>query len=357
MRSLVAVACVAVLGTACAAGAAPQQLERAQFKPRAVASGFDQPVFVTAAKGENGRLYVVEQGGTIQVLDGGKRRSTPFLDIRKLVTAGGEQGLLGLAFHPSYPKVKKLYVQYTARDGSTQLVEYRTNGNRASSPRTLFSSRDPYGNHNGGMLAFGPNGRLYFTMGDGGAGGDPENRAQNPRSLFGKLLSLNVATKGVRIEALGLRNAWRFSFDRTNGDLYIGDVGQGDTEEVDYTPAKSPGLENYGWDVYEGNEEVRGQAARPRQARDAGRHVQPQRRLLDHRRLCLPWLERRRCAAATSTATTAAARSGASRSSAARRPDWSGRGSRSPASAPSARTTPVSSTAVSHGGTIYRLTP
>ena len=111
---------------------------------------------------------------------------------------------------------------------STQLVEYRTNGNRASSPRTLFSSRDPYGNHNGGMLAFGPNGRLYFTMGDGGAGGDPENRAQNPRSLFGKLLSLNVATKGVRIEALGLRNAWRFSFDRTNGDLYIGDVGQGD---------------------------------------------------------------------------------------------------------------------------------
>ena len=90
-------------------------------------------------------------------------------------------------------------------------------------------------------------------MGDGGAGGDPENRAQNPRSLFGKLLSLNVATKGVRIEALGLRNAWRFSFDRANGDLYIGDVGQGETEEVDYTPAKSPGLENYGWDVYEGN--------------------------------------------------------------------------------------------------------
>ena len=107
MRSLVAVACVAVLGTACAAGAAPQQTERAQFKPRAVASGFDQPVYVTAAKGENGRLYVVEQGGTIQVLDGGKRRSTPFLDIRKLVTAGGEQGLLGLAFHPSYPKVKQ----------------------------------------------------------------------------------------------------------------------------------------------------------------------------------------------------------------------------------------------------------
>jgi glucose/arabinose dehydrogenase len=107
------------------------------------------------------------------------------------------------------------------------VVEYRTNGTRASAPRLLFSSRDPYGNHNGGMLAFGPNGRLYFTMGDGGAAGDPENRAQNMRSLFGKLLSMNVATKGLKIEALGLRNAWRFSFDRANGDLYIGDVGQG----------------------------------------------------------------------------------------------------------------------------------
>ena len=264
VRSLVAVACVAVLGTACAAGAAPQQLERAQFKPRTVASGFDKPVFVTGAKGETGRLYVVEQGGTIQVLDGGKRRSAPFLDIRNLVNSSGEeQGLLGLAFHPSYPKVKKLYVQYTARDGSTRVVEYRTNGNRASSPRTLFTSADPYGNHNGGMLAFGPNGRMYFTMGDGGAGGDPENRAQNPRSLFGKLLSLNVATKGVRIEALGLRNAWRFSFDRANGDLYIGDVGQGETEEVDYTPAKSPGVENYGWDVYEGTGKFEDKALGP----------------------------------------------------------------------------------------------
>ena len=205
------------------------------------------------------------------MLQNGRRRPTPLLDIRGLVTAGGEQGLLGLAFHPSYPKVRKLYVQYTARDGSTKVAEYRTNGNRASAPRQLFSSPDPYGNHNGGMLAFGPNGRLYFTMGDGGAAGDPENRAQNMRSLFGKLLSMNVATKGLKIEALGLRNAWRFSFDRANGDLYIGDVGQGNVEEIDYLPAASPGLENYGWDVYEGRSTVRGQAARRRQARDAGR--------------------------------------------------------------------------------------
>ena len=251
MRSLLALAGVAALGAACAAGASTQQADRAAFTPRPLASGFSQPIFVTAAKGEAGRLYVVEQGGTIQVLQNGKRRGT-LLDIRRLVTAGGEQGLLGLAFHPSYPRVRKFYVQYTANNGSTKVVEYRTNGTRASAPRQLFSSADPYGNHNGGMLAFGPNGRLYFTMGDGGAGGDPENRAQNMRSLFGKLLSMNVATKGLEIEALGLRNAWRFSFDRANGDLYIGDVGQGDLEEIDYVPAASPGLENYGWDVYEG---------------------------------------------------------------------------------------------------------
>lgn len=266
MRMLLAFACLAALVTACAAGAAP---ERAQFKPRPVASGFSQPVYVTAAKGESGRLYVVEQGGTIHVLAGGKRRATPLLDIRRLVTAGGEQGLLGLAFHPSYPKVRKLYVQYTARDGSTRLVEYSSNGTRASAPRQLFSSRDPYGNHNGGMLAFGRDGRLYFTMGDGGSGGDPENRSQNMKSLFGKLLSINVATKGLRIEALGLRNAWRFTFDRANGDLYLGDVGQGAIEEIDYVPAKSPGLENYGWDVYEGRSKFEDKALGP------GKLVQP----------------------------------------------------------------------------------
>ena len=266
MRSIVAAVSLAALSLACTAGAAP---DRAQFKPRAVASGFAQPVFVTGAKGEPGRLYVVEQGGAIHVLQNGKRRAAPFLDLRSLVTAGGEQGLLGLAFHPSYPKVRKLYVQYTARDSSTRVVEYRSNGTRASSPRLLFSSADPYGNHNGGMLAFAPNGRLHFTMGDGGSGGDPENRSQNMRSLFGKLLSLNVATKGLKIEALGLRNAWRFSFDRANGDLYLGDVGQGAIEEISYSPAKSPGLENYGWDVYEGRSRFEDKALGP------GKLVQP----------------------------------------------------------------------------------
>ncbi|HUQ21818.1 MAG TPA: PQQ-dependent sugar dehydrogenase [Gaiellaceae bacterium] len=261
-RILVAGALCALVAT-CTAGATQQQAAQAAFKPRAVASGFSEPLYVTGAKGEPGRLYVVEQGGRIRVLQNGKRRAAPFLDIRRLVTAGGEQGLLGLAFHPSYPKVAKLYVQYTAGGGSTRVVEYRTNGTRAFSPRLLFSSRDPYGNHNGGMLAFGPNGRLFFTMGDGGSGGDPQNRAQNPRSLFGKLLSLNVATKGLKVEAIGLRNAWRFSFDRANGDLYIGDVGQNSIEEVDYMPADSAGVQNYGWDVYEGRSKYEDKAPGP----------------------------------------------------------------------------------------------
>jgi glucose/arabinose dehydrogenase len=244
-----------LIGVACAADASNAGADQASFRPRIVVRSLSEPVHVTAPRSEPGRLYVVEQGGVIRVIDRGKLRATPFLDIHSQVTNSGEQGLLSVAFHPQYKQNHRFYVQYTDRNGSTQLVEYRSNGTRAipGSARQLFFSRDPYGNHNGGQLVFGRNGRLYFTMGDGGSGGDPENRAQNTRSLFGKLLSLNVATKGVRIEALGLRNAWRFSFDRANGDLYIGDVGQGEIEEIDYTRASSPGLENYGWDVYEGN--------------------------------------------------------------------------------------------------------
>ena len=255
MRVLLAV--LGVLGVAACASAANESetsSESASFRPRPVASGFEQPVYAGAPRGELRRLYVIEQAGRIVVVDRGRRRSQPFLDIRPLVTSGGEQGLLGLAFHPKYATNRRFYVQYTDRGGGTRLVEYRSNGTRAlpGSARLLFSSADPYGNHNGGMLAFAPNGRLFFTMGDGGAGGDPENRSQDPRSLFGKLLSINVATKGLVIEAFGLRNAWRFSFDRANGDLYIGDVGQSTIEEISYTPASSPGLENYGWDVFEG---------------------------------------------------------------------------------------------------------
>ena len=243
-----------VAACASAANDSVEATEGAGFRPRAVVSGLADPVFVGAPASERGRLYVVEQGGRIIVVDQGRRRAEPFLDITNEVLSEGEQGLLGLAFHPKYAQNKRFYVQYTDNGGDTRVVEYRSDGTRAipGSARQLFRSTDPYANHNGGMLAFAPNGRLFFTMGDGGAGGDPENRSQNRRSLFGKLLSLNVATKGLKVEALGLRNAWRFAFDRANGDLYLGDVGQNATEEISYLRAGSAGLENFGWDVYEG---------------------------------------------------------------------------------------------------------
>ena len=243
-----------VAACASAANDTADEATGAAFRPRAVVTGLSDPVFVGAPADERNRLYIVEQTGRIVVVDQGRRRSEPFLDIADEVLSGGEQGLLGLAFHPQYAQNKRFYVQFTDNGGDTRVVEYRSNGTKAipGSARLLFRSDDPYGNHNGGMLAFAPNGRLYFTMGDGGAGGDPENRSQNRRSLFGKLLSINVATKGLKVEALGLRNAWRFSFDRANGDLYLGDVGQNATEEISYLRSGSAGLPNFGWDVYEG---------------------------------------------------------------------------------------------------------
>jgi len=224
-----------------------------QLKP--FARGFDAPVLVTHAPGEPQTLYVVEQPGRVVRLRAGKR--TIFLDARRDVEYGGEQGLLGLAFHPQYAKNRLLYVAYTSSDGRNTVARYRSNGRTAvrSSRKILLSVPDPYGNHNGGQLAFGRDGMLYTTIGDGGSGGDPEDRAQDMSSLFGKLLRLHVAKPGAKwaIAGLGLRNAWRFSFDRATGDLYLGDVGQGAIEEVSFTPRESPGLENYGWDLYEGS--------------------------------------------------------------------------------------------------------
>jgi glucose/arabinose dehydrogenase len=210
------------------------------------ASGFDSPVNVTGRRGDP-RLYVVEQEGRIRIVRNGRVTGT-LLDISSRVQCCGEQGLLSVAFHPRFARDGRYFVYYTAP--SNRVVEYR--GRRAV--RTLLNVADPYSNHNGGQLHFGPDGRLYVGMGDAGAGGDPENRAQNPDSPFGKLLAINVDRRGARWqqEGLGLRNPWRFSFDRRTGDLYIGDVGQNAWEEIDFTPRRSPGLENYGWDVYEG---------------------------------------------------------------------------------------------------------
>jgi glucose/arabinose dehydrogenase len=218
----------------------------------------EQPVHVAAPRSEPNNLYIVEKTGRIRVRVKGRVRARPFLDLSNSVTDGSEQGLLSVAFHPRYARNRLFYVDYTDRDGDTRIVEYRSRGLSRKPVRTrqIFFQDDPYSNHNGGQLAFGPDGYLYAGTGDGGSGGDPENRAQNLRSLFGKLLRFNVNRRKPQpiIIGYGLRNPWRFSFDRQTGDLYIGDVGQNSWEELDFTPRRSPGLENYGWRVYEGRE-------------------------------------------------------------------------------------------------------
>jgi len=238
------------------------------FRRVVVARGLDAPVQVTAPRNEARRLYVVEQRGTIRVIERGKLREGFFLDIRQRTAAGGEQGFLGLAFDPKYATNRFIYVNYTdTSSGDTHIVRYRTNGRQAipSSARELLFLNQPYANHNGGGLAFGPDGFLYVGTGDGGSGGDPENRAQNMQSLLGKMLRLNVRSPDSPpvIVALGLRNPWRYSFDRLTGDLYIGDVGQGALEEVSFTSRRSPGVENYGWDVYEGSRRFENKGAGP----------------------------------------------------------------------------------------------
>jgi glucose/arabinose dehydrogenase len=226
-----------------------------QFRLQQVASGLDSPIHVAAPRNERDRIYIVLQDGKIVVLQNGRIRPQPFLDIDSQVTSGGEQGLFSIAFHPRYAQNRLFYVNFTDNNGHTRVVEYRSDGRKAvKRVRQLLFVQQPYSNHNGGQVAFGPDGRLYVGMGDGGAGGDPEDRAQNLGSRLGKLLAINVNRRGAKwqIVGVGLRNPWRFSFDRATGALYIGDVGQGAWEEIDYTPRRSPGLENYGWDVYEG---------------------------------------------------------------------------------------------------------
>ena len=252
LSTLVAAACTAVsLGCS---SAATQDVQALSIKP--FARGFEAPVHLSAPAGETGTVYVVEQRGVVWRLRGGSRKV--FIDIRSLVRSGGEQGLLSIAFHPGYMQNGRFYLNYTDTNGHTRVVEYRSNPSRTQAKlntrRQLLFVEQPYANHNGGQSAFGPDGRLWVGMGDGGSGGDPEDRAQNMGSRLGKMLTVDVLRPSrVRIAALGLRNPWRFSFDRANGDLYIADVGQGAIEEVDYLPrARLASLVNYGWDLYEG---------------------------------------------------------------------------------------------------------
>jgi glucose/arabinose dehydrogenase len=238
-----------------------------------VASGLSDPVDLQVVPGDRTRMFVVEQGGRIRILRGGAVVSTPFLDISGRVSRGGEQGLLGLAFHPRYGSNGRFFVHYTDQAGDVHVAEFRVGSNPdqadANSERTILFVQHPFDNHNAGGLVFGADGMLYVTMGDGGSGGDPFRNGQNLGSLLGKILRIDVdngnpyaipagnpfqGTAGARAEiwAYGLRNPWRFSFDRAGGDMYIGDVGQNRREEVNVGLASRRGGENYGWNVTEG---------------------------------------------------------------------------------------------------------
>jgi glucose/arabinose dehydrogenase len=287
MRAAGVVLCALALLAGCSSGkegattqAQPQTVPQATetsgggmvFKE--VLDGLDSPLGIASTPSEPDRLYIVEQPGLVRVVEGGKLLPEPFLDVQGQIVSGGEQGLLSLVFDPDYATNHLFYVNYTDTNGDTRVVEYEAGGGAPMRRRDLLFVDQPYANHNGGQLAFGPDGRLYVGMGDGGAGGDPENRAQNLDEKLGKLLSLDadpdVREKDWTIEGYGLRNPWRFSFDRETGDLWIGDVGQGAWEEIDHTPRDSPGLENYGWDVYEGTHGFEDKDPNP-----AGRLVMP----------------------------------------------------------------------------------
>jgi glucose/arabinose dehydrogenase len=220
-----------------------------------VIGGLPQPVYVTAPRSEPNRLYVVEKAGVIRVIEKGKLRANPYLDIRSWIdSSGSEQGLFSVAFDPHYAKNHRFYVDYTNLSGDTRVVEFRSKGLRAvlRSARIILKVRQPFANHNGGQLQFGPDGKLYVGMGDGGSAEDPQNNGQNPNTSLAKLLRTGVPSVRWEIAGYGLRNPWRFSFDRATGDLYIGDVGQDRREEIDFRAKGAPPA-NFGWSRYEAN--------------------------------------------------------------------------------------------------------
>ncbi len=242
-----------------------------------VAEGLEQPLGLTHAGDGSNRLFIVEKTGRVRVLRGGELLETPFLDLSLKVSTNSERGLLDIAFHPNYPENRLVFVHYNDTNGNTVLAEFQTSEDGTQlltdSETVLLTVEQPYANHNGGELEFGPDGYLYMALGDGGSGGDPEGNGQNLDTLLGSILRLGVDEvsvgegryaipednpfvngEGARrlIWAYGLRNPWRFSFDRETGDLWIADVGQNQWEEVNKQDADSAGGENYGWNIMEG---------------------------------------------------------------------------------------------------------
>jgi len=257
---------MSLLAAASLASTAPVNL-------RPVVEGLERPVVVAHAGDGSGRLFIVQQGGEILVFDGTQLLPGPFLDLSSSVSSGNEQGLLGLAFHPSYETNGLFYVNLTDLAGDTQILRFTVSADpnvaNPGSAVPLLAVDQPFANHNGGQLAFGPDGKLWIGLGDGGSAGDPGNRAQSGNTLLGKILRIDVdqglpygipldnpfvADPAVRDEiwALGLRNPWRFSIDRLTGDVFIADVGQNAWEEVSFEPAASGGGRNYGWRRMEG---------------------------------------------------------------------------------------------------------
>ncbi len=255
--------------------AASTRLASLEIKLEKVLDGVTRPVDIQSAKDGSGRLFIVSQTGEIWIYDGKKLKSAPFLDISTWVKCCREQGLLGLAFHPDFSSNGFFFVNYIDLHGNTVIARYKAASGLdvadASSATMILTFDQPFGNHNGGQLAFGPDGFLYISTGDGGGGGDASNNAQNLGSPLGKILRIDVDRgspyaipptnpfvnrEDVKEEiwVYGLRNPWRFSFDRKTNAMFIGDVGQWNIEEIDLLPGNSRGGENFGWRLMEGSE-------------------------------------------------------------------------------------------------------
>jgi glucose/arabinose dehydrogenase len=284
MRRWVLVICALLLVMAVAPLSAQDTVsapDAANVRLTEIADGFTRPLYVTHAGDGSSRLFVLEQGGRIWILQDEQRLDVPFLDLTNLVSPDAnsfgytERGLLGLAFAPDYATSGVFYVNYTDRAGDSIVARYRVSADAnvadSTSAETLLMVDQPYANHNGGHLAFGPDGYLYIGFGDGGSQGDPQGNGQRLDTLLGKLLRIDVSgetgyiipadnpfvdTPGAlpEIWAYGMRNPWRFSFDRVTSDLYIGDVGGSAWEEINFQPADSAGGENYGWSLFEANQ-------------------------------------------------------------------------------------------------------